>query len=66
MFGMDGAGIVEDVGEGVTKFKKGDEVFSLFGGSAKAASFQEVPVVPESFVAKKPANVGWEEAASLP
>src|ERR1700753_3250617 len=40
LFGADGAGIVESVGQGVTKFKPGDEVFALFGG-AKCAAFQE-------------------------
>jgi NADPH:quinone reductase-like Zn-dependent oxidoreductase len=66
VFGIDGAGIVEAVGEGVTRFHPGDEVFSLFGHEAKASSFQEVAVVPETFVAKKPANISFEEAASLP
>jgi NADPH:quinone reductase-like Zn-dependent oxidoreductase len=66
VFGIDGAGVVEAVGEGVKKFQAGDEVFSLFGHEAKASSFQEVAIVPEIFVAKKPANISFEEAASLP
>lgn len=65
-FGIDGAGVVEAVGQAVTKFKAGDEVFSLFGFGSKAAAFQEVAIVPEHFVAKKPGNVSFEEAASLP
>lgn len=66
VLGIDGAGVVEAIGEGVTRCKAGDEVFSLFGHEARAASFQEVAVVPEHFVAKKPEKISFEEAASLP
>jgi NADPH:quinone reductase-like Zn-dependent oxidoreductase len=66
MFGIDGAGIVEAVGKDVTKFKAGDEVFSLFGHGPRAAAFQEIATVPEHFVANKPGNISFEEAASLP
>lgn len=65
-FGIDGAGVVEAVGQDVTKFKVGDEVFSLFGHGARAAAFQEIATVPEHFVAKMPHNLSFEEAASLP
>jgi NADPH:quinone reductase-like Zn-dependent oxidoreductase len=66
MFGIDGVGIVKAVGEGVTRFKAGNEVLSNFGGEPKAAAFQEVATVPESFFARKPENLSFEEAASLP
>lgn len=66
VLGIDGSGIVEAVGEGVKGFKTGDEVFSLFGHESRAASFQEVAVVPEMFVANKPTDWTFEEAASLP
>ncbi len=66
VFGVDGAGVVEAVGEGVTKFKAGDEVFGLLGLGPKAAAFQEVAVVLEKLVGEKPTNVTFEEAASLP
>ena len=66
VLGTDGAGVVEAVGQGVVKFKKGDEVLSLFGHDSRAASFQEISIVPEMFVAKKPMNLTFEEAASLP
>lgn len=66
VLGIDGAGVVEAVGQSVNNFKAGDEVFSLFGHDSRAASFQEVSVVPEIFVAKKPRNLTFEEAASLP
>ena len=66
VFGSDGSGIVEAVGDGVTKFKRGDEVFGVFGGGLKGGAFQEIATVPETFIAKKPGNVSFEEAASLP
>lgn len=65
-FGLDGAGIVEAVGEQVTDFKPGDEVFSLCGIGGKTAGFQEIVTVPQHFVSKKPASHSFEEAASLP
>ena len=66
VLGTDGAGIVEAVGQGVKHLKQGDEVLSLFGHDSRAASFQEISVVPDMFVAKKPTNLTFEEAASLP
>lgn len=65
-FGLDGAGIVESVGEEVTAFKPGDEVFSLCGIGGKAAAFQEIATVPQYFVSKKPESHSFEEVASLP
>jgi len=65
-FGVDGAGIVESVGQGVSRFKAGDEVFGLFGGGPKGAAFQEVATVPEASLALKPKNLSFEDAASLP
>ncbi|PGH23597.1 hypothetical protein AJ80_02378 [Polytolypa hystricis UAMH7299] len=66
VFGLDGAGIVEAVGHGVRDFKPGDEVFSLFGHELRASSFQEIAIVSEHFVGKRPENLTFEEAATLP
>ncbi|KAF8131865.1 chaperonin 10-like protein [Boletus edulis] len=68
ILGSDAAGEVEAVGEGVTQFKKGDKVFhsgSLLGGS-EYATFQEYVAVPADVVHKLPANITFEQAASLP
>ena len=60
--GVDFAGTVEAVGKNVTKFKPGDEVF---GG--RTGAFAEYVCVRESrAVALKPANVTFEQAASVP
>lgn len=41
VFGNDGAGVVEDIGENVKGVKKGDEVLAIFsGGDERKASFQ--------------------------
>src|SRR5438067_1660661 len=59
--GVDYAGTVEAVGKNVTKFKPGDE---LFGG--KGGSFAEyVCVRQDRLIALKPANVTFEQAASV-
>jgi NADPH:quinone reductase-like Zn-dependent oxidoreductase len=60
--GVDYAGTVEAVGKNVTEFKPGDEVF---GG--KTGAFAEyVCVLPDRAVALKPANLTFEQAASIP
>ena len=60
--GTDFAGAVEAVGKNVTRFKPGDEVF---GG--KTGAFAEyVCVREERAITLKPANVTFEQAASVP
>ncbi|HXZ59578.1 MAG TPA: NAD(P)-dependent alcohol dehydrogenase [Steroidobacteraceae bacterium] len=60
--GVDFAGTVEAVGRSVRRFKPGDEVF---GG--KLGSFaQYLTVREERAITLKPANVSFEQAASVP
>jgi NADPH:quinone reductase-like Zn-dependent oxidoreductase len=60
--GVDFAGMVEAVGKNVTQYKPGDEVF---GG--RAGAFAQYVCVRESrAVALKPANITFEQAASVP
>lgn len=66
VLGCDSAGIVEEVGEDVTGFKVGDEVLGVGRAGGKGAAFQELVVVPEFCVGKKPKSISFEEAASLP
>ncbi len=60
-FGSDVAGRVEAVGEDVKQFWPGDEVF----GCAKGA-FAEYVLAREAYLALKPANSSFEEAAAVP
>jgi len=59
--GRDVAGRVESVGRSVTQFKPGDDVFGLCRGS-----LAEYACASESYLAAKPANVSFEEAAAVP
>jgi NADPH:quinone reductase-like Zn-dependent oxidoreductase len=63
--GSDLAGIVVEVGSGVTRFKAGDAVFaSTFDMDVGAIA--EFAALPESVAAFKPANLSFVEAASIP
>jgi NADPH:quinone reductase-like Zn-dependent oxidoreductase len=62
--GMEFAGKVESVGKAVTRFAAGDEVFGLPG--FKFGAHAEYVSVPEDgMLAKKPANMSFEEAAAV-
>ncbi len=62
--GSDIAGVVDAVGEGVTRFRPGDEVYgdnlALMGG------FAEYALAPESVLALKPAQLSFAEASTIP
>ena len=60
--GVDFAGTVEAVGENVTEFKPGDAVFG--GGNGAFAQYLTVPA--DRAVVGKPANMSFEQAASVP
>jgi NADPH:quinone reductase-like Zn-dependent oxidoreductase len=58
--GREAAGVVDEVGPGVTDVAVGDEVFGFAVGGAAAEH-----AILDDF-ARKPAGLSWEEAASLP
>ena len=62
VLGIDLAGRVEAIGENVTQFQLGDEVF----GSTSHGCFAEYVCVNESELVKRPANLTFEEAAAVP
>jgi NADPH:quinone reductase-like Zn-dependent oxidoreductase len=60
--GKDVAGVVEAVGRSVTRFHPGDEVYA----EVEAGSFAEYASVAEKLLAHKPANLSFEQAATVP
>ena len=62
--GSDIAGVVDDVGDGVSRFRPGDEVYgdnlALMGG------FAEYAVAAESTLSLKPAELTFAEASTIP
>ncbi len=65
IMGHDVAGVVTQVGKGVTKFKVGDEVYSR-PADGRIGAFADYIAINEKDVALKPRNISMEEAASLP
>ncbi len=65
VLGYDAAGIVKEVGENVTLFRPGDEVFYA-GTIDRPGSNAEFQLVDERIVGRKPASLSFAEAASLP
>jgi NADPH:quinone reductase-like Zn-dependent oxidoreductase len=68
IMGVDGAGTVEEVGEGVTRFKAGDKVYGQFIHSPIGeGSYAEYAIVPEkSGITKAPSSLSAIEAAAVP
>ena len=67
--GTDMAGVVEAVGKNVTRFQLGDEVFGETIGSMQwinGGAYAEYVTAAEECLALKPANVTFEQAASVP
>ncbi|WP_095204232.1 NAD(P)-dependent alcohol dehydrogenase [Mesorhizobium carmichaelinearum] len=62
--GSDFSGTVTSVGPGVSRIKVGDAVFGLTP-IKNGGAIGEAVVVPETFVAKKPNSISFEEAACL-
>jgi NADPH:quinone reductase-like Zn-dependent oxidoreductase len=65
ILGFEVAGVVEALGSQVTRFQVGDPVFAssglAFGGYAEYICISE-----EGMIAKKPDNISFEEAATIP
>ena len=59
--GRDFAGVVEDVGSGVTGIQIGDEVYGEVDGT-----LAEYACVPEAMIGPKPSNLTFEQAAAVP
>ena len=65
VIGWDATGVVKEVGEDVTLFKVGDEVWYA-GDLNRQGSNAEYQLVDERIVGKKPVSLSFAEAAALP
>jgi len=65
ILGSEFAGVVEAVGQGVTRFKAGDEVFGYRGPNV-GCNAEYLCMAEDGLVAAKPTNVTFEEAAAVP
>ncbi|MCF8106087.1 MAG: zinc-binding dehydrogenase, partial [Desulfohalobiaceae bacterium] len=68
VLGCDGAGEVEEVGDRVTRFRVGDEVYFFNGGigGPEQGNYAEYTVIHQDFVSRKPENLSMTEAAAVP
>ncbi|UPT91887.1 zinc-dependent alcohol dehydrogenase family protein [Bradyrhizobium barranii subsp. apii] len=67
ILGIDLAGVVEQTGRDVTRFKPGDEVYGMTGGvGGVSGSLAEFAAVDADLLAPKPSNLSMREAAALP
>src|SRR5215813_1457811 len=67
ILGIDLAGVVEQLGDGVATFRPGDEVYGMTGGvGGVPGSLAEFAAVDARLLAQKPANLSMRQAAALP
>ncbi|MDR9775698.1 zinc-dependent alcohol dehydrogenase family protein [Rhizobium hidalgonense] len=65
--GIDMAGVVEEVGIGVSGFRRGDAVYGMTGGvGGVQGSLADFAAVDAALLAPKPQNLSMREAAALP
>ncbi|ESY68616.1 MULTISPECIES: NADP-dependent oxidoreductase [Mesorhizobium] len=66
ILGWDISGAVEALGDGVTAFKVGDEVFGMPRFPKQAAAYAELAAVPADEIALKPERADHIQAGALP
>ncbi len=67
VLGWDGSGVVERTAPAVTRVGIGDEVYFCDGGFGPTpGTYEELKVVHEDYLAKKPSNLSFVEAAAAP
>jgi NADPH:quinone reductase len=67
VLGADGAGVVEATGTAVTRVRPGDEVYFCDGGfGGLPGTYQELKVIDERYLARKPERLSFVEAAAAP
>ncbi|MGX1195048.1 NADPH2:quinone reductase [Metabacillus sp. SLBN-84] len=65
ILGLDAAGTIHEVGEGVTQWKKGDRVV-YHGDFNKKGAYAEYGVTTAHTISRIPDSITFEEAAALP
>jgi NADPH2:quinone reductase len=67
VLGMDFAGVIDEVGDGVTGFAVGDEVYGCAGGLAELqGALAEYMLADIKLIAHKPKTLSMREAAAIP
>ena len=68
ILGCDGAGVVDAVGDAVTRFNVGYEVYFFNGGigTEEQGNYAQYTVLHQDYVALKPKSLSMVEAAALP
>jgi len=67
ILGCDGAGVVEETGPAVTRFRRGDQVWFCNGGlGGEPGNYAEYAVVDEQVARAMPRTLGFEQAAAGP
>ncbi len=64
--GMDAAGVIDEVGQGVSGFSIGDRVMAIVLPKGAHGAYRESLVVPAASVARAPAGSSHAEASTLP
>jgi NADPH2:quinone reductase len=67
VLGCDGAGVVEETGSAVTRFKPGDEVWFCWGGlGGPVGNYAEYILIDSHVAQAKPRQIGFVDAAAAP
>jgi NADPH:quinone reductase-like Zn-dependent oxidoreductase len=66
VLGWDVAGVVAEVGMGVTRFAPGDEVVGMPWFPRQAAAYAEYVTAPSRQLARKPPSLSFAQAGALP
>lgn len=67
VLGCDGAGVVVETGEAVSRFKRGDKVWFCHGGLGREqGNYAAYNVLDERWAAPLPTSLSFEQAAAAP
>lgn len=67
ILGIDMACVVEELGAGVTRFQRGDEVYGMVGGvGGVEGTLADYAAIDADLLGRNPANLSMREAAALP